>query len=69
MLNNLIKQANELLKNCGIGYAFWGGWAIDLFIGAETRKHGDIDILLRITTLTQEAVSKKQQDDVFLSKI
>ena len=44
-LNNLIRQANKLLKNCGFEYAFCGGWAIDLFIGAETRKHGDIDIL------------------------
>lgn len=44
-LKNLIKQANKLLKNCGFEYAFCGGWAIDLFIGAETRKHGDIDIL------------------------
>lgn len=44
-LNNLIRQANKLLKNCGFEYAFCGGWAIDLFIGAETRKHSDIDIL------------------------
>ena len=45
-MNNLIRQANKLLKNCGFEYAFCGGWAIDLFIGAETRKHGDIDILV-----------------------
>lgn len=44
-MHDLIKQANELLKNCGFEYAFCGGWAIDLFIGAETRKHSDIDIL------------------------
>ncbi len=44
-LNELIRQANKLLENCGFQYAFCGGWAIDLFIGEETRKHGDIDIL------------------------
>lgn len=45
VLDNLIIQANELLQNGGFEYAFCGGWAIDLFIGAETRKHSDIDIL------------------------
>lgn len=44
-MNNLIIQANEILQNQGFEYAFCGGWAIDLFIGAETRKHSDIDIL------------------------
>lgn len=45
-MNNLIRQANEMLQNHGFAYAFCGGWAIDLFIGRETRKHGDIDILV-----------------------
>lgn len=45
ILNDLIRQANKLLQNHGFEYAFCGGWAIDLFIGTETRKHGDIDIL------------------------
>ena len=44
-MNDLIRQANKLLQNHGFEYAFCGGWAIDLFIGTETRKHGDIDIL------------------------
>ncbi|MCI8306781.1 MAG: hypothetical protein HFH14_01905 [Lachnospiraceae bacterium] len=44
-MNELIRKTNELLKNHGFEYAFCGGWAIDLFIGAQTRKHGDIDIL------------------------
>ncbi len=44
-MNALIKQANELLQNHGFSYAFCGGWAIDLFLWTETRKHGDIDIL------------------------
>lgn len=44
-MNDLIRQANELLQDHGFEYAFCGGWAIDLFIGRETRKHSDIDIL------------------------
>lgn len=43
-MNDLIRQANDLLQNHGFEYAVCGGWAIDLFIGKETRKHGDIDI-------------------------
>lgn len=44
-MNFLINQADDLLKNHGFEYAFCGGWAIDLFVGAITRKHSDIDIL------------------------
>lgn len=44
-MNDLIYRTDELLKNHGFTYAFCGGWAIDLFIGEQTRKHGDIDIL------------------------
>lgn len=44
-MNDLIQRANELLQNHGFAYAFCGGWAIDLFLGAQTRTHGDIDVL------------------------
>jgi hypothetical protein len=44
IMNPLIKQANELLKNQPFEYAFCGGFAVDLFLGFESRKHGDIDI-------------------------
>ncbi|MGI5899912.1 MAG: nucleotidyltransferase domain-containing protein [Christensenellales bacterium] len=43
-MDPLIKQANELLQNQPFEYAFCGGFAIDLFLGFESRKHGDIDI-------------------------
>lgn len=43
-MNYLIKQANVLLQKQSFSYAFCGGWAIDLFIGSETRTHSDIDI-------------------------
>lgn len=44
MYNNLIKQANKLLINGSFDYAICGGFAIELFLNKETRKHSDIDI-------------------------
>ena len=44
MINKLIIEANDLLKNGGFDYAFCGGQAIDLFLGYESRVHGDIDV-------------------------
>jgi len=43
-LNRLIPEADELLKNGGFEYAFCGGQALDLFLGYESRVHGDIDV-------------------------
>ena len=43
-MNNLVLEANELLKNGGFDYAFCGGQALDIFLGYESRVHGDIDI-------------------------
>ena len=43
-MNSLIYEANDLLTNRGLNYAFCGGFAIDLFLGYESRIHGDIDI-------------------------
>ena len=42
-----IKEVQSLLE--GAGFAWWiaGGWAIDLFIGYQTRDHCDIDVLIR----------------------
>lgn len=44
-MNQLITEANGLLKNKGFEYSICGGLAIDLFLNRETRIHGDIDIL------------------------
>jgi hypothetical protein len=44
MINPLIAEANALLKNMGLPYAFCGGYAIELFLGCTVRRHGDIDI-------------------------
>ena len=43
-MNRLIREANELLKGGGFEYAFCGGQALDLFLGYESRTHGDIDV-------------------------
>lgn len=43
-MNHLIREANTLLKNGNFEYAFCGGFAIELFLNREIRKHGDIDI-------------------------
>lgn len=44
-MNSLILDVNHMLKNKNFEYAFCGGYAIDLFLGQITRKHGDIDVL------------------------
>ena len=35
------------LKNLKTQWSIAGGWAIDLFIGRQTRKHEDIDIIIK----------------------
>lgn len=44
-MNKLLLEAVELLNGQNFEYALCGGLAIDLFLGYESRKHGDIDIL------------------------
>ena len=44
-MNRLIEEANALLQGQDFSYAICGGCALDLFLGYETRTHGDIDIL------------------------
>ncbi|SHO45636.1 nucleotidyltransferase domain-containing protein [Anaerocolumna xylanovorans] len=44
-MNKLIEEAVKLLKGQNFEFAICGGFAIDLFLGYESRKHGDIDIL------------------------
>lgn len=40
----LLDDVKKLLNGLDIRWAFCGGYAIDIFLGKETRKHGDIDI-------------------------
>ena len=44
MISPLVLEANAMLADKGFDYAFCGGYAIDLFLGYESRKHGDIDV-------------------------
>ncbi|WP_167954790.1 nucleotidyltransferase domain-containing protein [Anaerosporobacter faecicola] len=44
-MNQLVQEVVELLEEQEFEYAVCGGQAIDLFLGYESRKHGDIDIL------------------------
>jgi hypothetical protein len=43
-MNSLITEANHLLKKGLFDYSFCGGYAIELFLCKEIRRHGDIDI-------------------------
>jgi hypothetical protein len=42
-----IEDAAELMSGVNIPWWVAGGWAIDLFLGRQTRAHGDTDILIR----------------------
>lgn len=44
-MNKLIEEANALLQGQDFSYGICGGFALDLFLGYESRVHGDIDIL------------------------
>lgn len=44
-MSKLLEEAVKLLNGQNFEYAICGGFAIDLFLGYESRKHGDIDIL------------------------
>lgn len=46
MLNSLLNEAVNLLKRQPWEWAVCGGLGIDLFLGYESRRHGDIDILV-----------------------
>lgn len=43
-MNELIIATNHFMKNAPISWAICGGFALDLFLGKDTRVHGDIDI-------------------------
>lgn len=38
------KAAAELLKHVAVHWWIAGGWAIDLFVGTQTREHSDLEI-------------------------
>ena len=44
-MNQLIEEANTLLQGQAFSYGICGGFALDMFLGYESRVHGDIDVL------------------------
>ena len=43
-MNELLRSLRALLEDSAIRWAICGGFALDLFLGQETRAHGDLDI-------------------------
>jgi hypothetical protein len=42
-----VAQVAELMSDLSLPWWIAGGWAIDLFLGRQTRTHGDTDVLIR----------------------
>lgn len=43
-MNPIVRKAHRLLESGGFAYAICGGFALDLFLGRQTRLYGDIDL-------------------------
>ncbi|HTK52343.1 MAG TPA: hypothetical protein VL308_10675 [Gemmatimonadaceae bacterium] len=39
-----LSSVHEILTTAGIPWAVAGGWALDLFLGRQTREHADLDL-------------------------
>lgn len=46
MFELLKKSSSSIKKNLDAQWCFCGGWALDLFMGEETRPHKDLDIMI-----------------------
>lgn len=42
----IIRESDEFLKDCGLTYAFCGGYALELFLNRMLRPHSDVDIVV-----------------------
>lgn len=47
------QQVLERLRGCGARWAIAGGWALDLWLGRCTRPHGDIEIAIAGSALSE----------------
>jgi len=45
-MNSAIERAAALMTDFDAPWGFAGGWAIDLFVGRESRPHADVDIAI-----------------------
>ena len=41
-----LRDVAELLERNGFDYWLFGGWAVDFYVGAITRPHGDVDFAM-----------------------
>jgi hypothetical protein len=58
-------QASELLKGCEVEWVVVGGWALDLWRGAQTRPHKDLEIAVLRPALS--AIRKHLADFEFFT--
>ncbi len=42
-----VEETVDLMSGLRVPWWIAGGWAIDLFLGRQTRTHGDTDVLIR----------------------
>ena len=42
----MVGSASDALVAAGLEHWFFGGWAVDLWVGRPTRPHDDIDVLV-----------------------
>ena len=43
---SMVGSASDALERAGLEHWFFGGWAVDLWVGGLTRPHEDIDVLV-----------------------
>src|SRR3954451_24620878 len=55
---SMVGGASDALEAAGLEHWFFGGWAVDLWVGRITRPHDDIDVLVwrRDEALVDEAL-------------
>lgn len=56
-----IERVDEVMKATGLWWAIAGGWAIDLWLGVQTREHHDVEVVVR--RIDQGAVRAALVDD------
>ena len=44
--NPLLARVANLMSDFGPSWALCGGWAVDAWLGEETREHGDVDLTI-----------------------
>lgn len=61
-----LEKINSLFEPLNIQWGFGGGWALDLFIGRQSREHSDVDIVV----LTQDLpiIYEKLSDEFIFYK-